>query len=236
MLRSLALVVVGVACAAQAVALDFVIDSFTEATNTVVVQVSFIDPPAVNVDTGLAGVRGGSREIEVVSSTPVLVQSGVIVADGIFDFMTDGNGSATATYDGSGAGLGSLLACVEAIEIDYERADVPAVAGAMVQIVMVDGSSNTSPVLSSGLSGSEGTLSFPIEQFTGVDLGDIAEISVTMDAESLEAMSSDLAISEIRAVNCDFETPAPSMGPVALGMATIMLTGLGYLGFRRRGL
>jgi len=236
MLRSLALGLAGVVCATQAVALDFVIDSFNEATNTVVVQVSFIDPPAVNLDSGLAGVRGGTREIEVVSSTPVLVQSGVITADGIFDFMTDGTGSATATYDGGGAGLGSLFSCAEAIEVDYERADVPAVAGAMVQIVMTDGSSNTSPVLSSGLSGGAGTLSFPVEQFTGVDLTDIAEISLTMDAESLEAMSSDLAISEIRAVNCEFETPAPSMGPVALGMATVMLTGLGYLGFRRRGL
>jgi len=231
-----------VAVVGPAGAIDVPIDTFEAATNTVVTSAVFFGMgpnPADAGDTGLPGVIGGSRAITVFSAD-FFVAAGVIPADGVFDYMSIGTGFAATTYDGGGGPqLTRAMSCSEALEIDYQNADAPAIAGVTISIVLSDGNSMVSAPVERPLVGPAGTLSYPLSDFSGVDLDNIVEVAITINGDdpAQESMSPDLALSEIRAVNCNLtDTPAPAMGAVALAMATVMLVGLGYLGFRRRSI
>jgi len=224
----------------SAEAIDVQIDSFEAATNTVVTSVFFfgIGPnPAEESDTGLPGVIGGSRAITVFSAD-FFLEAGVIPTSGVFDYMSIGTGFAAMAYDGGGGPqLMRAMSCSEAIEIDYQDADAPAISGVTIGIVLTDGNSVASAPVLQPLVGPAGTLSFPLSDFSGVDLDNIVEVGITINGDdpAPASESPDLALSEIRAVNCNVtDTPAPAMGAIALTMATVMLVGLGYLGFRRR--
>jgi hypothetical protein len=135
------------------------------------------------------------------------------------------------TYDGDGAGIRNAIACAEAIEVTFQDADDAAqgVGTGAVQIALaLDGVAVSQPI-----NADSGVLSFPLADYVGPDLTNLAMIEVTIDGTASD--SADLALVNIAAVGCEPpEVPSPAMGPGPLALGTLILTGLGLLGVARR--
>lgn len=228
--KKLVVVIVGCSLASPALAYDVVIDTFDSATNTTSLQ-SFFGSPANGSDSGLPDVLGGSRELMVNGgAASPLVEAGVIPG-GLFNYMSNGTGSALVEYDGEGRGFGNQLACAQALELDYLEADDAAQGigtGPLQVQLTLDGIEAVRVITSAS-----GTLVFPIEEFVGVDLQSLGQISFLVSG--FVSDSADLSIDTIRAVGCEAPpSPSPAMGPIALGLGSLVLVGLGWLGVARR--
>ncbi len=228
--KTLIVGIVGSLLAWPALAYDVVIDTFDTATNTTDLQ-SFFGVPDSGLDVGLTDVLGGSRAVAVLSgAVSPLVESGVIPG-GQLDYMSIGTGTATITYDGEGGGFRNALACAQAIEVDYLEADSSAQGmgtGPLVMVVALNGIE-----VARAIDAPSGTLVYPITEFAGVDLLNLATIVLEFDGSGSD--SADLRIDTIRAVGCEASpSPSPAMSPIALGFGSLLLVGLGWLGVARR--
>jgi hypothetical protein len=191
-----------------AFALEEVIDDFTSATNTLnpLVAGPGAGSSGPQTDTGLAGVIGGRRTVEILSDfvTVVQVRGGVDIVTSSFLYSASAlsSGRAILTYDGPIKNLGFA----EGIRITVLFADVEAgVGGYTINLTLEDSSGPQTVGISRMSSMAEVDIDFdyPFAAFDMIDVADLVKIEVELIGPAAVFSGSDIAF----AILSTFNTP-----------------------------
>lgn len=263
----------------QARAAEEIVDGFSDATaqtqyvpDSNVVQATI--GSTTRVDADMTQVLGGVRELTVSASAIQFagldsVTAGVsLLPVTFFEYnSTDGaDGAIALVFDRGGIGLGAFLAFAQGIRVTLLSADASAVVmpGMDVSVTLSDGTSTVTRTQTVSMQVVPGTpldLDFAFADFTGVDAGALASITIAADPQ----VAGDLRIAPVATYgtplteticddgidnnnnglidcrdggcvgspDCSYQAPALS-SPLGVGVALLLLTLIGGARLGRR--
>lgn len=258
------------AMALPALAVEETIDDFSSATNTAFISGTQVrdafaaDATAVNAsDTGLAGVLGGNRTVQVLlestgAENVLGVTAGVNLGLGLLQYSEDAtaNGKVFLVYDNIPKGLDFA----QGIRV-MVNADASAATGYSIEVILEDSGGSQSSTQASMATGFGIPFSFSFSSYPSIDPGDLVSITIVLDGGGSQDIQLEVATTfgtperEVGEecmdgedndndglIDCldpdclSFEpcgAPAPALSPTGTGLALLVLLGAGMLAMVR---